>query len=104
MKSFKLGLAAAALAGVAFKSAAEAKRNIVKAVEAVAKRLGNTKTVCRKSYIHPAVLDAYTEGLMLMRAAVRRARPARGSGSGHALTHEEAAVVGLLERRLLKTA
>jgi DNA topoisomerase-1 len=42
-------------------SGAEAKRNIVRAVEAVAKRLGNTKTVCRKSYIHPAILDTYLE-------------------------------------------
>ena len=39
-------------------SDAEAKRNIVEAVEAVAKRLGNTKAVCRKCYIHPAVFDA----------------------------------------------
>ena len=31
----------------------EAKRNIVQAIESVAKRLGNTKAVCRKCYIHP---------------------------------------------------
>lgn len=35
------------------------KKNIVKAVETVAGHLGNTVTVCRKCYIHPAVLDAY---------------------------------------------
>jgi DNA topoisomerase I len=97
-------MAAGALAGVAFKSAAEAKRNIVKAIDEVAKRLGNTKAVCRKSYIHPAVFDAYMEGLSLMRVAARRARAARALRSRHALRPEEAAVVGLLERRLLKTA
>jgi DNA topoisomerase-1 len=46
-------------------SAAEARRNIGRAVESVAKRLGNTKTVCRKSYIHPAIFDAYLEGSVL---------------------------------------
>ena len=45
-----------------FSSAAEGKRKIVRAVEAVARRLGNTKAVCRKSYIHPAIFDAYLEG------------------------------------------
>ena len=45
-------------------SGAEAKRNIATAVEQVAKALGNTKAVCRKCYIHPAVLDAYTNGTL----------------------------------------
>jgi DNA topoisomerase I len=54
-------------------SDAEAKSNIVEAVGVVAKRLGNTKAVCRKSYIHPAVFDDYLGGSM------KRRRPARGS-------------------------
>ena len=44
------------------RSAAHAKRNIVRAVECVAERLGNTKAVCRASYIHPAVFDAHLAG------------------------------------------
>ena len=28
----------------------------------VARQLGNTKAVCRKCYIHPAVIDAYMDG------------------------------------------
>ena len=56
-------LAAEELARAArFSSAAQARRNIAKAVETVARRLGNTKSVCRKSYIHPAIFDAYLEG------------------------------------------
>jgi len=55
-------LAARELAAAAFKSNAQAKRNIVRAVEVVAKRLGNTRSVCRKSYIHPAIFEAYLEG------------------------------------------
>ena len=34
----------------------------MQAIESVAKRLGNTKSVCRKCYIHPAILDAYMDG------------------------------------------
>jgi DNA topoisomerase I len=56
-------LAARALAACQpARSKAEAKRNIVRALEDVAQRLGNTRTVCRKSYIHPAILDAYMAG------------------------------------------
>ena len=47
-----------------FGSAAEGKRNVVAAVEAVAQTLGNTKAVCRKSYIHPALIDAYLDGTL----------------------------------------
>jgi len=44
-----------------FDTKAAAKRNITKAIERVAERLGNTKAVCRKFYIHPAVIDAYMD-------------------------------------------
>jgi DNA topoisomerase I len=56
-------LAAQALARLArFKSKTEAKRNVAQAVGWVASRLGNTKAVCRKAYIHPAVVAAYMDG------------------------------------------
>lgn len=41
------------------KSEREAKKQIVAAVKGVANALGNTPTVCRQSYIHPAILTAY---------------------------------------------
>jgi DNA topoisomerase-1 len=43
-------------------SEAEARHNIVICVKAVAGVLGNTPAVCRKAYIHPAVLEAYEAG------------------------------------------
>ena len=43
---------------------AAAKKNVVRAVEAVAGVLGNTPAVCRKSYIHPAVLECYVDRSM----------------------------------------
>jgi DNA topoisomerase I len=45
-----------------FDTQAEAKRNVVQAIEAVAGALGNTKAVCRKCYIHPEVLECYLDG------------------------------------------
>ena len=83
----------------AFTSGAEAKRNIVRAVESVAKRLGNTKAVCRKCYIHPAILDSYMDGSMLESMAQRARKVARAVDR---LTEGEAAVLGLLQRRLAK--
>ncbi|HUQ32382.1 MAG TPA: hypothetical protein VM095_09690 [Pyrinomonadaceae bacterium] len=43
----------------------EARRNLVRAVERVAERLGNTPTVCRGCYIHPKVLESYLQGVTL---------------------------------------
>jgi DNA topoisomerase I len=74
------------------------KKNILQAIEAVATRLGNTKAVCRKCYIHPAVIDAYSDG-SLLQILTRRAKKA--TRSVHDLTPEEAAVLALLNRKLV---
>jgi DNA topoisomerase-1 len=42
--------------------AAECKRCIKRVLDAVAERLGHTPAVCRSSYIHPRVLDDFTDG------------------------------------------
>jgi DNA topoisomerase I len=56
-------LAAIALSAAgAFETKKQAKANIKKAIEAVAKMLGNTPTICRQCYIHPFVLEAYLNG------------------------------------------
>jgi DNA topoisomerase-1 len=52
----------------------ERKRRIVKAVKRVAEQLGNTPTVCRSSYIHPGVIDAYCEGITIAEFEPRRSR------------------------------
>jgi DNA topoisomerase-1 len=64
----------------------------VEAVRLTADRLGNTPAVARRSYVHPAVLEAYAEGEIPRRRSVmpdELADPA-----------EEAEVVSLLRRRL----
>jgi DNA topoisomerase-1 len=43
---------------------AEAKRTVVDVVKDVARRLGNTPSVCRQCYIHPKVIDTYLEGAL----------------------------------------
>jgi DNA topoisomerase IB len=45
-------------------SMAQAKKHVLQAIEAVAGVLGNTRSVCRKSYIHPAIIDSYMDGSM----------------------------------------
>jgi DNA topoisomerase-1 len=84
----------------AFDSEAQAKKNIVRAVERVAERLGNTPTVCRKCYIHPAVLDAYLDGSMLEALRDRTDRAMEESLGD--LRPEEAAVMALLQNRLAR--
>ena len=81
-------------------SEARAKKNVVAAIEQVAKRLGNTRAVCRKCYVHPAVIDAYMDGTMLKTVA-QRARAARAVGK---LTAAETAVLSLLQKRLPKVS
>jgi DNA topoisomerase-1 len=76
----------------------QAKKNIVRAVEGVAKQLGNTKAVCRKSYIHPAIIDAYLDGSMTRNGGQRAARVIGR------MTETEAAVLNLLQRRLARKA
>jgi DNA topoisomerase-1 len=70
------------------------KRTIVECIDRVAKRLGNTRTVCRKSYVHPAVLDAYLDGTIAKLKGHRANRATHAIGQ---LTESESAVLGLLQ-------
>ena len=84
----------------AFDSEAQAKRNIVEAIEAVAERLGNTRAVCRESYIHPALLDAYLDGSLIH--TLRQRAEAELAEGLHDLEPEEAAVLAVLQQRLAR--
>ena len=92
-------LAALALTGFeAFDNHAKAKKNIVQAVEAVSKMLGNTPAICRKCYIHPAVFDGYLDGTLAEGLKARADEALSTPGSG--LTAEEVAITAFLSRRL----
>ncbi len=64
----------------------------------VAKRLGNTKTICRKCYVHPAVIEAYMDR-SLRKVLKRRVGSAFRQGL-KGLRAEEAAVLTLLQERM----
>ncbi|MEA2662418.1 MAG: topoisomerase [Chloroflexota bacterium] len=66
-------LAARALSAIEpYENEAQAKRNLLAAIEDVAKKLGNTRAICRKCYIHPAIIEGYLDG-SLLRTVRRRA-------------------------------
>jgi DNA topoisomerase-1 len=71
-------------------SAAAGKRAIAQAIDEVARRLGNTRSVCRKCYVHPAVIEAYLDGSIT-----------RAMGKP---TESEAALLRLLARRARRHA
>ncbi len=73
----------------------EAERNVVRAIDAVAQRLGNTRAVCRKYYVHPVLLSKYFAGSIAPVAPLmegkRRERPTG------ALRREEVVVLQFLQ-------
>ena len=81
-----------------FDTEAAGKRNITRAIERVAERLGNTSAICRKCYIHPAVIDAYLDHTLMETFKSRAERELRGPLAR--LPAEEAAVLTLLQQRM----
>ena len=68
------------------------------AVKAVAKKLGNKPSTCRKYYIHPAILESYMEGALLdaMKKFVDTDSPT-------GLRREEMCILNLLKTRQPET-
>jgi DNA topoisomerase-1 len=79
-----------------FTSATQAKRNVRSAVARVAARLGNTPAICRKCYVHPAVVDTYCQERLVLEDVTSRERTL--AGERHALSAEERAVLVLLRK------
>ncbi len=70
----------------------QAKKNVVRAIEVVSEKLGNTPSICRKCYVHPAVIESYLEG------ALRLPAP-RKAAHTDALTREEISLLKFLQQR-----
>jgi DNA topoisomerase-1 len=83
----------------AFDSKVQAKRNIAEVIESVAERLGNTKAVCRKSYVHPALLDGYLDGCFT-KPMKPRIEEKELKKVHRRLPPEEAAVLALVGHRI----
>jgi DNA topoisomerase-1 len=65
-----------------------AKANVKAAIETVSMSLGNTPTICRKCYVHPALLETYLSGEFKL-----------GRGKRAGLSAHEAAVLAFLDRQ-----
>lgn len=72
------------------------KKNVVQAIAAVAERLGNTPSVCKKCYVHPAVIESYLGGTML-KAFEDQVREEVESKSPHDLRQDELDLLHLLD-------
>jgi DNA topoisomerase I len=73
-------LAVQALAGAKeCSSKTGTKKNILAAIKVVAEQLHNTPAICRKSYIHPVVLEAYGDGYLVQLCKLHLANSSRSS-------------------------
>jgi DNA topoisomerase I len=91
-------LAARAFAALPpFDSATQAKRNVAAAVRVVAEQLRNTATICRKCYIHPAIVEAYLDGTL---AECLATEDTIDPDDITVLSAEEMSVLRFLRRRL----
>ncbi len=80
-----------------YETQTQAKKNVVRAIEAASKHLGNTPTICRKSYIHPEIIDAYLNGSLLK--ALQHEDEQAVIEVLHGLHPEEIAVLAFLEQK-----
>ena len=76
----------------------DSERNVLRAIDRAAERLGNTRAVCRKYYIHPVLIEAYLEGAVLPPLAQRVWRERRSHGP--TLRQHETEVLAFLKARL----
>jgi DNA topoisomerase I len=82
-----------------FTTEKEGNANIVRAMDQVAKRLGNTRAVCRKYYVHPTVLEAYLDGFILPPPTANEHNLPRDNSRASGLRRDETAVIELLRGR-----
>lgn len=73
----------------------EAKKNLVLACKLVSTELGNTPSVCRSAYVHPAVMERYAEGKTI--ASLMRDAPRDDEQPGRYYP-EEAALMRFLQK------
>jgi DNA topoisomerase-1 len=74
-----------------------ARKNVLRAIEEVSRRLGNTPSICRRCYVHPAVVASYMDGALRAGLGGRRPRAGRPIAG---LSAHESAVLRLLTARL----
>lgn len=76
------------------KNQTESKHNIIEVLDLVASKLGNTRTVCRKYYVHPTVIAAYEKGTVWNYIPKKSKKIKK-------LSPEEEALVNLLQKETI---
>jgi DNA topoisomerase-1 len=82
----------------AFETETQAKKNVVQAIKSAAEYLGNTPTICRKCYVHPAVLEAYLNRSLI--PTLDQLAEKTESEEHHGLDQEEAQAMAFLKSLL----
>ncbi len=90
-----------------FTSETQAKHNVAEAIKIVAKKLGNTPAICRKCYVHPAILNVYFSGnlstllpKLMDKKPLQSLKPEKGSISV-VLSTEEKAILEFLQQPVI---
>ena len=76
-----------------FETETECKKKIVEVLDTVAKQLGNTRTVCKKYYVHPALISLYENKLLEKYADISQEE----AGNNTNLTPDERTIIKILE-------
>jgi len=72
------------------------KKNVVTVLDEVSKKLGNTRTVCRKYYVHPGLIELYEQHKLIACVDKNKQRPSSATG----LTAEESNLMQVLKKNL----
>ena len=80
-----------------FETEAECKKKVIEVIDSVAEKLGNTRSVCKKYYIHPNVIAAYC-------ARKLDKYNCRAGRSEYGLNADEKALIKLLDNEKLVAA
>lgn len=83
-----------------FDSQTQAKKNVVRAIETMAEQLGNTPSIYRKCYVHPAMINTYLEASLAH--TLKQHVEQEMAETLHKLRSEEAAVMALPQQHLVQ--
>jgi len=85
-----------------FETKKQARANIKDAILAVSKLLGNTPAICRKCYVHPAILKTYLDGNSI--EGLKQKAEEAVTQNRYDLQSSETAVLNFLQGRLARKA
>jgi DNA topoisomerase I len=89
-----------------FATESELKHNLVQVFDKVSQLLGNTRSICKKYYVHPLIVEQYEKGLLI--DYLSEIKNAENGQSNDSLSSEEKVVLKILKntgfKALIKTS